>query len=204
MAFVVRHPITAQVDDRAMYLRYLIEEYPSLLNNWERRQEQEFARIAKEDSDGDSEIEHSIYMSLLNAFDDDDARQDLFYQSLLIMCFSYYESCIALLSKQANAKESIKAICNTKNIVLSEETKEAIEYIQGDINDLRNNICHNNFGTFRKVDTLKRIASENIGIDYTNDTISITKPTLIISALDKMHMVLHELCEKLGYKSKKI
>lgn len=99
MAFVVRHPITAQVDDRAKYLRYLIEEYPSLLNNWERRQEQEFARIAKEDSVGDSEIELSIYTSLLNAFDDDDARQDLFYQSLLIMCFSYYEICVSRTMK---------------------------------------------------------------------------------------------------------
>lgn len=194
MAFKVRHPILAKVEDKENYLRYILEEYPTLLKNWEERQEAEFARIAKEDSEGDREIECDIYNSLLRSLYNCDGKQEMFYQSVFLMCYSCYESCVSLLSKGANPKESINAICKTKNITLSEEVLGSIDYLQSDMKVLRNNICHNNFGTFRNVDVLKKIAAENIGIEYSNDILSITNPQIIILLLDKMHIILHELC----------
>lgn len=137
-----------------------------------------------------------------SAFDVDDNKEDMFYQSIFLMCYSYYESCIALLSKIANAKETIKAICNTKNITMSDESLKAIDYLQNDINDLRNNLCHNNFGTYRKVDVLKNLSNQNLGLKYEDDTLSFTGDELIRNTLEKMHVVLHELCEKLGLKTK--
>ena len=63
------------------------------------------------------------------------------------------------------------------------------------------NICHNNFGTYRKIDSLKRLSELNVGFDYDGNTLFFTNPKFIIDALDKMHAVLNELCDKLGYKT---
>ena len=84
---------------------------------------------------------------------------------------------------------------------MSEESLKAIDYLQHDLNDLRNNICHNNFGTYRKIDSLKRLSELNVGFDYDGNTLFFTNPKFIIDALDKMHAVLNELCDKLGYKT---
>ena len=201
MAIALRHPITARVDDRASFLRSLLEEYPRFLNEWENSTEEEFAQTAKDNADGDKEIEHTIYSSLCSAFNDNAYRMNMFYQSVFLMCFSYYESCVAQLSKNTKTKEAIQAICKSKNISLSEESLNAIDYLQNDINDLRNNICHNNFGTYRKIDSLKRLSELNVGFDYDGNTLFFTNPKFIIDALDKMHAVLNELCDKLGYKT---
>lgn len=202
MAIVLRHPIAAKIEDRASFLSSLLKEYPKFLNEWENNAEKEFAQIAKDNSDGDIEVESTIYSSLCSAFNDNADKMNMFYQSVFLMCYSYYESCVAQLSRNANAKESIFAICKSKSISLSDESLEAINYLQNDINDLRNNICHNNLGTFRKTDTLKRLSELNIGFEYNDHTLTFTDSKLIIDVLDKMHMVLHELCEKLGYKTK--
>ncbi len=204
MTLVSRHPITAKVDNWASFMRTLLSEYPKLLNEWEEKTSKEFEQIAKKEADGDEEIERSIYSSLCTAFDDNSDKLNIFYQSVFLMCYSYYESCIAQLSKEANTRESIKAICNTKGIQLSKDATEAIDYFQDKINALRNNITHNNFGTYRKVDTLKEISTQNIGLTFEGDTLQFNDASLITDVLNKAHLVLHELCEKLGYKPKSV
>ncbi len=199
MAIALRNPITAKVDDRASFLRTLLEEYPRFLNGWENSTEEEFAQIAKDNADGDKEIEHTIYSSLCSVFNDNADRMNMFYQSVFLMCYSYYESCVAQLSKNTKTKESIQAICKSKNISLSEESINAIDYLQNDINDLRNNICYNNFGAYRKTNSLKRLSELNIGFNFDDNTLIFTDSKLIIDVLDKMHMVICELCKKRIY-----
>lgn len=201
MAIALRHPIAATVNDRASFLRYLLTAFLNFLAEWENKAEKEFSQIAKDNSDGDIEVESTIYSSLCSAFNDNADRMNMFYQSAFLMCYSYYESCVAQLSKNTKTKEAIQAICKSKNISLSEESLNAIDYLQNDINDLRNNICHNNFGTYRKIDSLKRLSELNVGFDFDGNTLFFTNPKLIIDALDKMHAVLNELCDKLGYKT---
>lgn len=200
MAIALRHPIAATVNDRASFLRYLLTAFPKFLAEWEIKQRKNFHKLP-DNSDGDIEVESTIYSSLCSAFNDNADRMNMFYQSAFLMCYSYYESCVAQLSKNTKTKEAIQAICKSKNISLSEESLNAIDYLQNDINDLRNNICHNNFGTYRKIDSLKRLSELNVGFDYDGNTLIFTDSKLIIDALDKMHMVLHELCEKLGYEN---
>lgn len=171
MAIALRHPITARVADRANFLRCLLKEYPIFLDEWENTTEKEFAQIAKDNADGDTETESTIYSSLCFAFNDNADRMNMFYQSVFLMCYSYYESCVALLSKEMNAKENIRAVCKSKRISLSEESLKAIDYLQNDIKGLRNNICHNNFGTYRKTDTLDRLSKQNAGFDCDGKTI---------------------------------
>lgn len=201
MAIALRHPIAATVNDRVSFLRYLLTAFPKFLTEWENKAEKEFLQIAKDNSDGDIEVESTIYSSLCSTFNDNADRMNMFYQSAFLMCYSYYESCVAQLSKNTKTKEDIQAICKSKNISLSEESLNAIDYLQNDINDLRNNICHNNFGTYRKIDSLKRLSELNVGFYYDGNTLFFTNPKLIIDALDKMHAVLNELCDKLGYKT---
>lgn len=202
MIVALRNPIAAKVEDRFSFLRMLLDEYPKLLRDWEEKTDKMFMQEAQEFSGGDLEIELSYLSSMRSAFDVDGDKEDMFYQAIFLMCYSYYESCIALLSKNANAKETIGAICNTKNITMSDESLKAIDYLQNDINDLRNNLCHNNFGTYRKVDVLKKLSDQNLGLKYEDDTLSFTGDDLIRDALEKMHIVLHELCEKLGCKTR--
>lgn len=199
MVIAVRHPMIAKVDDQASFLNTLLNEYPKFLNEWGNKLEKEFEQIAKDNSDGDRDVESTIYSSLCSAFKDDEERMNMFYQSVFLMCYSYYESCVAQLSKSANVKETIHAICKSKRISLSEDALQAIDYLQNDMKDLRNNICHNNFGTYRKTNSLKRLSELNIGFYYDDNTFIFTDSKLIIETLDKMHTVLHELCEKLGY-----
>lgn len=204
MAIAIRQPIMANVDDRAQFIKCLLTEYPYFLKSYQEKQSKNFAEIAKENAEGDEDIERDIYNSFKHVFDDDGDKTNLFYQSVFVMCFSYYESCIAYLSKEANSKEHIKAICSSKNINLSKEVLTAIDDIQNEMNVLRNNICHNNMGTLRKKDILKKISEEYSGVFFDGDTIMMTDSKIIKDTLDKMHMVLHELCGKLGYKTKYI
>lgn len=202
MAFALKHPIMAKVENQASFLKALLDEYPKFLNEWENRLEKEIEQIARDNSDGDKDVKSTIYNSLCSAFENNEECLNMFYQSVFLMCYSYYEGCVAQLSKSANAKETIFAICKSKCISLSEESLKTIDYLQNDIKDLRNNICHNNFGTYRKTNSLKRLSKLNIGFDYSDNTLIFTDSKLIIDTLDKMLTVLHELCEKLGYTTK--
>lgn len=86
---------------------------------------------------------------------------------------------------------------------MSEDALKAINYLQDNIRVLRNNICHNNFGTYRKSSVLEEITKRNTGFGYDGktETLLFTDSKIIMDTLNKMHMVLHELCEKLGYKT---
>lgn len=202
MAISIRHPFVAQIDDRAKYLEDLTREYPSFLHRWESLEEKEFSKIADDNANGDDEVRQSIYNQLLTSLEDDEYRKNIFYQALLIMCFSYYESSISFLCKKIGAKDTIKSICRAKNITLSDKVQEKVNYINECIKPLRNNLCHNNFGTFRNFEVLTRLAQEKKGLYFDREILTITNSDFIIEVIDCMHNILKELCEQLGFKTK--
>lgn len=202
MVIAVRNPIKAKIEDRASFLKHLLQEYPVLLEKWEKETEREMESFAEECAEGCDEICTSVLSQCMHAFDDDESRKDMFYQAVFLMSFSYYESTVALLSSKTKTREHIKAICKSNNISLTVESEKDIDYIQDEINALRNNIIHNNMGTYKKVDTLKNLAKKWNGLHYENDSIWFTDPEIIEDAINKMHHVLSELCDKLGYKTK--
>ena len=202
MAFSIRDPLLAKIKDKASIIAQLILSYPKLLEEWEIEQENKFRNEAKEIAEGDNEIESSIYRQLISTFDDDEDLRDVFYQSMLLMSVSYYESMVNLLSKEAKTKDLILAICAKRNITLSPEVLSDIEYIDDEVMALRNNICHNNSGTPRKTDLINRIANSSEEISFTNDVISITGPNYILDVLKKEVGILTEIAKKLGHKNK--
>ena len=107
MAIALRHPIAAKVNDRASFLRYLLTAFPFFLAEWENKAEKEFLQIAKDNSDGDIEVESTIYSSLCSAFNDNADRMNMFYQSAFLMCYSYYESCVAQQIGRASCRERV-------------------------------------------------------------------------------------------------
>lgn len=200
MAFAKKkNSIVAKIDNEYQFLHRILEDYVSIIDKNIELQEQESMKVAKECACGDYEVERSVSFSLMPNYDDSFGLLNVFYQAILIMCYSYYESCVAVLEKKAklNSKELIEAICRTKNITLSEDVKKYVDYLQTDVNLIRNNITHNNFGTYRGIEKMEKISKKNIGFQYIENKMIVDK-NFVIEILDKIYLVLCELSDKLG------
>ena len=202
MAFSVQDPTLSMIKRKAQILEKLICQYPKLLEELNKELFIQFKEEAIQNACDDKEIENSIFFEKMKAFDDDEDMKNIFYQSMLLMVYAYYESATNLLAKEARTKQIIKAICSSKNITLSKEAMNDIDFIDDEVNALRNNICHNNSGTPRKIDVLHRIAQKSNEIHFNEDVISITGPNYILNVLEKESKILLELADKLGYKNK--
>ena len=202
MAFAIIDPVLANITNKADVIEKLIKQYPLLLKEWEKETEARLKKEAAEIAEGDSEVELSYYSQSLGVFDDDYQLKDIFYQSMLLITVSYYESVVTLLSKRAGIKDLIMAICKKNKIELSAKTLDDIDFIERKVSVLRNNICHNNSGTLRKTDVLLEIANDSDEIIFQDDTISINGPCFILDALEKEKLILEELADKLGHKNK--
>ncbi len=204
MRFTIRNHVLAQVEDRARFLEHLIEEYPRLLKEWTDKTDNEFKQDAEEYSDGDRDMFSSIYSSMQTAFDENEYREDLFYKSMLLMTYAYYESTVSYFARKVKTNEIINAICRSNNIELSSDAKEAVANISSNIRIVRNQLIHNNMGNPQHVDDLLRISNKWDGIDFANDEITISKPDFVLDSLRKELLVLSELSLKMGYKHKKV
>ena len=140
----------ALIERRSDALKHIINQYPELLEKWEEGQIDSFKKDAAELACSDKEVESTNLSSMMDSLTGDFEWKNMFYQSMLLMVVSFYESVVSLLANEASAKELIGAICKSKNIVLSTEAMTDIRFISEEVNALRNNICHNSFGTSRK------------------------------------------------------
>ena len=203
MSTTIRNTILAQVEDRASFLEHLITE----LENWREVTDKEFKQIARDSSDGDSEMRENIYSSLITAFDENEYRKDMFYKSMLIMVYSYYEGIVEVLARATKSSGEIKNICKVRNIVLSDVAWKAHSKIYSVFRVLRNHLVHNSLSyPKRKKDfkTIKRISKIWPDIQCNNGYVTITGSDYIHDSLNKEKIVLKELCEKLGYTHQKV
>lgn len=204
MIRTIRNEILAKIEDRASFLEYLIKEYPRLLEEWTEKTDKEFEKEAKEEADGDYEVYSSIYNSFLSAFDDIENREDMFYKAMLLMTYSYYEGALSYFCKNKQKDDLVDIICKTNHFELSEQARDAKSSLQSDIRIVRNQLTHNNIQAKGNKETLNRICKEWTEIHISNGEITITGDDFILDALKKETLILKELCEKLGYKHKKI
>lgn len=65
MGFNIRHEIKAIIEDQYTYIVGLLNSYPKLSEDWRNEQYDKFQKIARENSDGDKEIERDIYYQLM-------------------------------------------------------------------------------------------------------------------------------------------
>lgn len=204
MVFTIRDNVLAQIEDRAAFLEHLIEEYPRLLKEWTDKTDKTFQKDAEEIADGDWEIYSSTYHSWLSAFDENEYREDMFYKSMVLMVYSYYEGAIEYLIRKTNSDDQVEVLCRANNIELSKGAQQAKEYLKSNIRQLRNHIAHNNLMSTKQEKHIKRISKKWPEISFTDDDISITGSEFILDSLRKEKLVLKELCDKLGYKHKRV
>lgn len=204
MQFTIRNHILALIEDKARFLEHLIEEYPNFLKEWTEKTDREFQQDAESYANGDPEVSMETYSSWLSAFDENESREDLFYKSMLLMTYAYYESSIDMLAKRTKTKDQIEAICKSNNIELSKEATEAKDDLDSNIRIIRNQLAHNNMGNPQKIDDLMRICKMWNDIRFSNDEIIISGSDFVLDSLKKELVVLRELCQKLGYKHKRV
>ena len=204
MVFTIRDKVLFQIEDRAVFIEHLIEEYPRLLKEWTKKTDEFFRKDSEESAEGDWEVYHDLYSSWLSAFDENEFREDMFYKSMLLMVYSYYEGAIEFLVRETKSDDLVELICKVNNIELSDEAKDAKESIKTDIRHLRNHLSHNNLMSPKHEELIKRISKEWPEIDFSDDDITIKGPDFILDSLKKEKLVLKELCEKLGYKHKRV
>lgn len=213
----IQHPVNSQIF-QYYYLKSLIESYRYYVEEWLNKTLKDITDNAIASSEGDKEIEASIYSQDSNAvYDKTDSEDVLFYKAMLIMVYSYYEGIINKMAEDAGVKERPSSICEKYGKVLSEESKEKVTFLYESILPLRNYLCHNDSGTKgrdyeKTAKALKNLfRSRCIEINYQTNSegkIILEKCSLywinkdfIIDVLDKEHDVLIELSEIAGYKN---
>lgn len=112
------HPIRLLITNQYQFLSSMLNRFPSLLNNWIDQQEKEVNGLANIESKGDFEVYSSIYHSEISRVDSCYDEMQLFYQALLIMVYSYYESILSRIAKEETVKERPNCIAHKYGIEL--------------------------------------------------------------------------------------
>ena len=114
----IQHPVNSQIF-QYYYLKSLIESYRYYVEEWLNKTLKDITDNAIASSEGDKEIEASIYSQDSNAvYDKTDSEDVLFYKAMLIMVYSYYEGIINKMAEDAGVKERQSSICEKYGKVL--------------------------------------------------------------------------------------
>ena len=176
----------------------MIDFFPHLLNEWVENQKLEVEQLSREIAEGDYDIYSDIYNSEIKRIDPCYDEELLFNQAMLIMVYSYYESCLGRLAKECglNVKTDARPslIAKAKNGTIAGEFLKISTFLHDTILPLRNELCHNNNGTLysREEDNERTIAElERKGyISMGNDGISIIDREFIKQVLDGENKLL--------------
>ena len=204
--FAIRHEIRAKIDDQKQFWDFMLATYPVMVEQWENSMVDKYKQESKEVAAGDPDIEQDYFSQLCRCFDDTVMCLPLFYNTMLVMAYSYYESMLGRIldyevkKKKGNAEKLLDSICKLRDIKLSKDRKADVAFMRNAVRILRNQICHNNNGTPKDDEALKKIAKDNDGVGYSGGEVYVNE-TMAAKALDAAHRVLVELAEKLGYKT---
>lgn len=213
----ILHPVKRQIN-QYYYLKSLIESYQSYVNEWINKSLNNIKEDAIAFSEGDKEIEDSMYSQGADTiYEQTDSENLLFYKAMLIMVYSYYEGIINKMAEDVDTQGRPSLICGKYEKVLSKESTDKVTFLFDYILPLRNHLCHNDSGTKDKdyekaVKALKYLNdSHYIEMNYQTDSkgqivlekcsIYCINKDFILDVLDKEHDILIELSEIAGYKN---
>lgn len=205
----IPHPVNRQIATY-YYLGSLIANYKSYVDSWRDSALKEIRTKAKEFSEGDREIEADIYSQESRViYEQTEFEELLFYKSMLIMVYSYYESIIHRMAIDVGVKEDRPSlICDKIGKALSSETKDKIDYIWNYVRLLRNHLCHNDSGTKDKDEECTKKSLNwlcqnkyiEMGDNLGEYNVYYISKDFILDVLTKEHYVLLELSKIIGYK----
>lgn len=205
----ITHPIKQMINSHYGFLSSMLDRFPSLLNEWIKKQEEEVERLAREHAEGDDEVYRDTYNSEISRVDPCYEEELLFNQAMLIMVYSYYESFLCRLAKDSglnvNTDARPSSIASKHNGTIEGEFLKISKFLYETILPLRNELCHNNNGTLysREEDNERAIVElERKGyISMDNDGICVTDRDFIKHVLDGEHELLLKLAEICEFKT---
>ncbi len=202
----IPHPIKRKIVHQHAFISQLLDHFPALYKEWENGLQEDFQQQAKEFAEGDQEIEWDTYRNMSSWLETQYDEIPLFYNSMAVSIYSYYEDIIRLIAQECGTKELLKAICETKGIKLSSELQASIDSIDSEMKVIRNQICHNNAGTPKasKFKSLKSLSSRENEICFEDGVLSIHGDEYLKKVLEQEYEILITLAEKLGYKTKRL
>lgn len=205
----ITHPIKQMINSQYGFLSSMLDRFPSLLNEWIKKQEEEVEQLAREYAEGDYEVYRATYNSEISRVDSCHDEELLFNQAMLIIVYSYYESFLCRLAKECglNVKKDARpsSIAKKHNGTIEGEFLKISTFLHDTILPLRNELCHNNNGTlYSREDNNERAIAELVKecyVSISNDGICVTDREFIKQVLDEEHKLLLKLAEICGYKT---
>ncbi len=205
------HPIKLMINSQYQFLSSMLDRFPSLLEEWIMKQEEEAKHIAEDCAGGDFEVYSDIYNAEISRIDSCYDEEQLFNQAMMIMVYSYYESTLLKLSIEVKAKEARPSvIANHFGKELDDELMKISTFLFKTIFPLRNQLCHNNQGTLfardnnRKEEQIEEISRlvERKYITIDNGRIVSIDRNFIKKVLAGEQKILLKLSEICGFKTR--
>lgn len=206
----ITHPIKQLINSQYGFLSSMLERFPSLLDEWIQKQEEEVELLARDYAEGDAEVYWDTYNSEISRINPCYDEEQLFNQAMFIMVYSFYESTLLRLATEINEDEARPSvIANHFGKDLDDELSKISNYLYKTIFPLRNQLCHNNQGTLFARNTNKREEQiENIDklierkfITIDDGRIVSIDRSFIKNILDGEQKLLLYLAEICGFKT---
>ena len=192
-----KHWVRAVIEDRYQFLCLLIDLFDSQAEEYENNATKQISNLAKEIAGGDEEIEVGEKYKLLVSFANSQDNRNLFYQSMIIMGYSYYETSLSLIKKEV--RRSRRDL--TKCLKQSTDIQNRRSWLEGDIKKLRNFLVHNNSIAPKngQEESIKRLKSIYPEIIYNGSEVFISNVNCVKEFLQKEYEVLTDICIQVGF-----
>lgn len=209
------NPILREVQERSFSLEYVISHYPLLEQKWNEEIETQIMMQSKQVADEICDGDESVYWDTISSYNNNlnsfyeysSAAISIFYNGMLLSVHAFYENILHKIIKEKSIQSysrqnKLVAICENERIILSEESNVAKDFISDKMRIVRNNLTHNNSDTLNEQDlqVIQSIQNDWADVKLVDGRIQLTGNEFILYSLEKVNLVLKELCTKLGYK----
>ncbi|MBQ3238442.1 MAG: hypothetical protein IJA98_05165 [Bacteroidaceae bacterium] len=212
MAITILHPIMVRINNQSRMLECLISDFSYMQAQWNKVVEQQFGEMARVIADGDSGIEFSEFSQMRNWFEDSRDYKTYFYNSMLILVYSFYEDMVITIHNEESPDNftekmpKMSEFCQRKGIILPNNIINDVEFVYNDVRLLRNYITHCKWGRKENppedIKHIEKLIERYADIYSDNDSLYLTGTTFLLDVLKKEYGILIELTSKLGYISK--
>ena len=201
-----------RINNQSRMLECLISDFSYMQAQWNKVVEQQFGEMARVIADGDSGIEFSEFSQMRNWFEDSRDYKTYFYNSMLILVYSFYEDMVITIHNEESPDNftekmpKMSEFCQRKGIILPNNIINDVEFVYNDVRLLRNYITHCKWGRKENppedIKHIEKLIERYADIYSDNDSLYLTGTTFLLDVLKKEYGILIELTSKLGYISK--
>ncbi|MCQ2374328.1 MAG: hypothetical protein MJ069_00280 [Salinivirgaceae bacterium] len=192
------------INQEADYIRSLICRFPEQQKDWIDKIDSEFKKLAQTEFPNESDSAYQMYRSYSSAaLDSCELEKDMFYKSMFLMTYIYYESALKKIFAKSNVNKSLEYYISTNHLELKQATYSDYEFVKKYAKALRDHLCHNGYGEEYKVEKITSKLADYPEVSINEDgVVTITDSKFILDVLGKEQNILNEIAERLGFKNK--